>query len=176
MSVVVPDSGLWRCLFEVESFLGDVRPGDEPIDHVEFENLLMYGGASCLLQGLIGNITGTAGQALTRFDNTNAAIGAGDSTTAAVATHTDLQAVTNKLRKGMDATYPLHTDGTTIASNVITFRSTFGTSDANFDWQEIGIFNSPTAATGRMLNRKTQAIGVKTSSISRVVTATITLA
>ncbi|WP_298799979.1 hypothetical protein [Pseudonocardia sp. 73-21] len=176
MSAVVRERGLWRCVFEVESFAGDVAPGDTPLDRCEFENLLMYGGMSCIFQSLIGNGSGAAGGALTYFNNANAAIGAGDSTTAAAATQTDLQAATNKLRKGMDATYPLHTDGVTSASNVITFRSTFGTAEANFDWQEVGIFNSATAATGRMLNRKTQAIGVKTSSISRVITATITLA
>jgi hypothetical protein len=76
-------------------------------------NLLMYGGASCQWQTLIGNGTASAGQALTFFNNAQAAIGVGDSSTAAVATHTNVQASTNKLRVAMDSTYPQHTDATT---------------------------------------------------------------
>src|SRR5678810_315663 len=99
-------------------------------------NLLMFGGASCLWQCLIGNGTTSAGQALTFFNNAQAAIGVGDSVTAAAGTQTDLQAATNKLRKAMDATYPQHTDATTSGAASIVFRSTFATTDANFAWQE----------------------------------------
>lgn len=139
-------------------------------------NLLMYGGASCLWECLVGNGTGTAGQALTFFNNGNAAIGTGDSSTAAAATQTDLQASTNKLRKAMDATFPTHTDGTSSGSASAVFRSTFGTSDANWAWAEWGIFNSPTAATGRMLNRKVESLGTKTSAATWVFTCTLSLA
>jgi hypothetical protein len=150
---------------------------DAHIETVEREgNLLMYGGASCLWQALIGNGTTTAGQALTYFSNTRAAIGAGDSSTAAAATQTDLQAATNKARVGMDASYPTHTDATTSGAATITFRATFDTSTANFTWAEWGIFNSSTAATGRMLNRKVEALGTKTSAQTWQMTVTITLA
>jgi hypothetical protein len=89
-------------------------------------NLLLIGGASALWQRFIG--TG-----VTAFDNSNAYLGVGDSTTAATDTQTDLQAATNKLRKAMDATYPLHTDSTgTVGSKTITYRSTFATADANW--------------------------------------------
>lgn len=147
------------------------------VDVLEREgNLLMYGGASCLWQCLIGNGTGTAGQALTYFNNGNAALGVGDSTTAAAATQTDLQAATNKLRKGMDATYPQHTDATTSGAATITFRATFGSSDANFAWQEWIVANSPTAGTGRALNRKVESLGTKASGTTWVFTVTLTLA
>lgn len=139
-------------------------------------NLLMYGGASCLWQCLIGNGTGTGGQALTFFNNGNAAIGSGDSNTAAAATQTDLQASTNKVRQAMDATYPTHTDATSSGAASIVFKSTFGTSAANWAWQEWGVFNSPTAATGRMLNRKVESLGTKTSAASWAFTVTLTLA
>lgn len=92
----------------------------------------------------------------TFFNNANAFIGVGDSTTAFSAAHTDLQAATNKLRKAMDATFP--SGGT----NVITFRSTFGTSDANYAWQEWGVFNASSAGT--MLSRKVESLGTKTSA------------
>jgi hypothetical protein len=168
------ESGLWIARAKVEKYQQDISPyiGREHEFHGEFDpydviegepNMLMNGGISCLWQSLIGNGTATAGQNLTYFNNGNAAIGVGDSTTAAAATHTDLQAATNKLRRAMEATYPQHTDGTTAAANTITFRSSFATGDANFAWQEWGVFNSATAATGRMLNRKVESLGTKSS-------------
>ena len=109
--------------------------------------------------GLVGG-TGTA------FNNTNSYIGAGDSTTAFSAAQTDLQAATNKLRKAMDATYPQ------TATNVMTFRSTFGTADANFAWQEWGVFNA--ASGGTMMNRKVESLGTKTSAQTWQVTCALT--
>lgn len=113
---------------------------------------------------LAGLTTGTG----TAFNNANAYIGVGDSTTAFAATQTDLQAATNKLRKAMDATYP------TVAANVITFRSTFATGDANFAWNEWGVFNA--ASGGTMLNRKVESLGTKTSAQTWQFTVQITLA
>lgn len=177
------DGFLWRCETKLEKFWGDPTQEErdfgtvEPFEVVEIDgNLLMYGGASVQWQTLIGNGTTTAGQSLTYFNNAQAAIGVGDSTTAAVATHTDLQAATNKLRKAMDATYPQHTDATTSGAASIIFRSTFATADANWAWQEWGVFNSSTAATGRMLNRKVESLGTKTSAATWVLTVTLSLA
>lgn len=150
--------------------------GVAPYETLEREgNLLMNGGISCLFQCLIGNGTSTAGQNLTYFNNAQAAIGVGDSNTAAAATQTDLQAATNKVRKAMDATFPAHTDGTTSGAASIVFKSTFTTSDANWAWLEWGVFNSASAATGRMLNRKQENLGTKTSAGTWVLTVTITL-
>lgn len=92
----------------------------------------------------------------TFFDNSNARLGVGDSTTAYAAGQTDLQAATNKLRKGMEATYPQRT------ANVIDLRSVFATGEANFAWEEWGIFNA--GAAGTMLTRKVEALGTKTSA------------
>lgn len=139
-------------------------------------NLLMYGGASCQWQTLIGNGTGTAGQALTFFNNTNAAIGVGDTNTAAVATTNDLVAATNKLRVAMDATYPVHTDGIVVGAATCVFKSTFATGQANWAWAEWGVFNSASAGTGRMLNRKVEALGTKTSASTWALTVSLTLA
>jgi hypothetical protein len=149
--------------------------GVQPYETIEREgNLLMYGGASCLWECLIGNGTGTASQTLTYFNNGNAHIGVGDSTTAAAATQTDLQASSNKLRKAMDATFPTHTDGVIVGAASIQFKSTFGTSDANWDWEEWGVFNA--ASGGRMLNRKVEDLGTKTGAASWAFTVTLTLA
>jgi hypothetical protein len=163
----------WRARVRVDKLDADGRLYARR-EHIG--NLLMYGGASCQWETLVGNGTATAGQNLTYFNNANAAIGVGDSTTAAAATQTDLQAATNKLRKAMNATYPQHTDGTTAAANTITFQSTFATTDANFAWQEWGVFNSATAATGRMLNRAVTSLGTKTSASAWQFTVTLSLA
>jgi hypothetical protein len=139
-------------------------------------NLLMYGGASLLIEYSLGNGTATAAQALTYMSNAQAAIGVGDSSTAAAATQTDMQAATNKLRVAMDATYPTHTDGTSSGNASWSLRSTFSTAQANWAWQEWGCFNAAGAGVGRMLNRKVESLGTKTSAAAWVFTVTLTLA
>lgn len=114
---------------------------------------------------IVTRITSSSG---TIFDNTNSYLAAGDSSTNATPlTYTDLQASTNKLRKAMDATYP------TVATNVITFRSTFSTSDANYAWNEWGIFNASSAGT--MLSRKVESLGTKPGSQTWQLTAQLTI-
>lgn len=165
----------WHAEWRVEKFhdAADyeqvLREGMAPDEVIAGEgNLLVYGGASALWHRLTGGVSVTA------FDNSNAYVGVGDSATAAAATQTDLQASTNKLRKAMEATYPQHTDGTGAASNAeVVFRSSFATGEANFAWQEWAIFNASTA--GRMLNRKVESFGTKSSG-TWTLTITLTLA
>lgn len=134
----------------------------KPEDVLEDDgNLLVFGGASTLWECLIGNGTATAAQTLTFFNNANAHLGVGDSSTAAAATQTDLQAGANKSRKAMEATFPTHTDGTTSGSHQIVFKSSWGTGDANFAWNEWGLFNG--SSGGRMLNRKVASLGTKST-------------
>jgi hypothetical protein len=164
----------WRAEWKLEKFHGDDTDAD-PYEVIEgIGNLLMYGGASCLWECLIGDGTSSGGASLTYFDNAHAYIGVGDSTTAEAATQTDLQASSNKLRKAVDATFPSHSDGTTSGAATITFKATFATTDANFHWQEWGIFNG--SSGGRMLNRKVTDLGTKTSASAWAFTVTLTLA
>jgi hypothetical protein len=192
------DAQFWRCFTELDKFEGDIEyevkgPGllipkqagkvVEPFEHSEVHgNVLVIGGASIQWQTLIGNGVTTVSAATGYFNNANSHISVGDSTTAAADTQTELQAATNRVRKAMDATYPLHTDTTgTAGSKSITFRSTFATGDANFAWQEWGLFNGPgpggPPTTGsRMLNRKVESLGTKTSAATWVLTVTLSLA
>jgi hypothetical protein len=101
------------------------------------------------------------------FDNANANIGVGDSTAAFSAEQTDLQAATNKFRKGMDVSYP-----TTVA-NILTFKSTYGPSEANFAWNEWGVFNA--ASGGTMLNRVVEYNGTKLSGQTWVFQVDLTI-
>ncbi len=104
----------------------------------------------------------------TFLNSSNSHLGVGDSNTAFSAAQTDLQAASNKLRKAMEASYPPRSAG------ALTFRSLFGTSDANFAWQEWGVFNA--SSSGTMFSRKVESLGTKTSAQSWQLTATVTLA
>lgn len=123
-------------------------------------NLLLTAGATALWTALTGG-------SITAFSNANAYIGVGDSSTAESAAQTDLQAASNKARKAMDATYPQ------VSTNTCVFKSTFGTSDANFAWAEWGLFNASTAGT--MLNRKVASLGTKTNAATWALTITLSL-
>jgi len=88
----------------------------------------------------------------TPYDEGNAYIGVGDSSAGFDAEHSDLQG-SNKEREGMEGGYPSRDDAE------LTFRATFGEDDANFEWEEWGIFNDDTAGT--MLNRVVEDNGEK---------------
>lgn len=104
----------------------------------------------------------------TFLNSSNAHLGVGDSSTAFAASQTDLQAASNKLRKAMESGYP------TRSSGALTFRSLFGTSEANFAWAEWAVFNASTSGT--MFSRKVEALGTKTNTQSWQLTATVTVA
>ena len=125
-------------------------------------NLLLNEGINLLLSLL-------AGGAGTDFGNTNAYLGVGDSSTAASASQTGLQAATNKLYKAMDASYPTY--GT---SQKITFKSTFTSAEANFDWNEFTVANGNSDAAVN-LNRKVSTQGTKVSGQTWELTLEITL-
>jgi hypothetical protein len=93
----------------------------------------------------------------TKWDNTNARLGVGDSNTAPEATQTGLQASTNKAYKAMDATWPQRTNQTA------EWRATFGGSEANFAWEEYTVVNAADD-TGKNLNRKTASKGTKAAN------------
>ena len=60
----------------------------------------------------------------------------------------------------------------TRSNNSVTFKATFDTADANWNWNEWGVFNASTE--GVMLNRKVENLGTKTSSATWVFTVTLT--
>lgn len=130
------------------------------------------------IAGVIINEDPNTAAAPDLFINANAAIGVGDTATAFVNTQTDLQGSvygTNKDKKAMDAGYP------SILANVITFRSTFATSEANYAWQEWAVFNfpaetAPSAPAGEyMINRKVESLGTKTSEETWEITVELTV-
>lgn len=120
---------------------------------------LTTAGVNFLSQAAIGQ--GTV------FNAANARLGVGDGTAAFAVSQTDLQG-TNKFRKAMDADYP------TVAPPKVTFKSTFEQSEANFSWNEWGIFNAATG--GVMLNRVLESNGTKQSNQTWVLEVEITFA
>lgn len=126
---------------------------------------LTNAGRNHIARAIINN-TGESPD-LVHFDQTNTRIGVGDSSTAFSASQTDLQAATNKHREALDSAPDL------TSANVIRFVSTFESADANFDWNEWGIFNA--ASGGTMLLRKVSALGTKTSAAAWTLTVDITV-
>ena len=155
--VTATDSFHWACRVRVEKY----RDGEsDPYEVIEVDGNILVNTGIALMEDLLIGAGGTV------FSNANAHLGVGDSTTAAAASQTDLQASTNKFRKAMEATFPSR------SAQTLTFKSSFGTGDANFAWEEWGTFNASSAGT--MLNRKVQSFGTKSSG-TWVLTATITI-
>jgi len=153
----------WKPRWKIEKYADDetCRAGT-PNEVLEFDgNLLLNEGINAIW-------TLVCGGSETAFSNANARIGVGDSNVAEAATQTDLQAATNKLYKVMDAGYP--TFGT---NQKVTFRSTFGATEANWAWNEITVDNGSVAL--KNLNRKVQVMGTKANPATWVVTLEITL-
>jgi hypothetical protein len=91
-----------------------------------------------------------------KWDNTNAYLGVGDSSTAPVATQTGLLAAVNKFWEPLDATYPQRT------GQVCEWRATFEDGDAEFAWEEYTVVNA-SDDTGDNLNRCIASKGTKAS-------------
>jgi hypothetical protein len=129
---------------------------------VEFE------GNVCLNEGIQAFEELLAGIATpTKWDNTNARTGVGDSATGENATQTGLQAATNKFWRIMDASYPSR------SGQALSWRSTYGSTEANYAWNEFTVVNAADDS-GLNLNRKVSAQGTKTSGQTWVLTVTIT--
>lgn len=159
----------WAVSWRVEKFFhrdAHEIEGVKPDEVVEIEdNGLLNNGITALLDLLAG------GGNYPAYNNANANLGVGDSNVAFAATQTDLQAAVNKLYKTMDATYPQ------VAGQSITFRATFGGTDANFAWEEMAVKNGSGAvsATVKVLNRRVASSGVKANGSTWTLTLTITV-
>ena len=150
----------WARLLKHVRFLYDLKVGRQerkfyrlfkPYEVIEMkENCLLNSG----INEMWDLITGVVSGALHIYDNAAGQIGVGDSATAADATQTDLQAATNKTYKGMEAGYPTST------AQKANFKSSFGSADANYVWNEWVVKQSSSAIC---LNRKVESLGTKAS-------------
>src|SRR6266404_8532409 len=135
------------------------------------DSITEFKGNPGLNEGLNAACLLIIGGSATAYNAANARIGVGNSTTAAVATQTDLQAAAgaaNQQYNGMNSSYP------SVSGQTISFQSDFATSVANFAWQEWTIDNG--AAAHLNLNRKVTSYGTKPNTETWTLTATLTLA
>lgn len=121
-------------------------------------NLLVNAGIQRVMDAAMGPATGQV------WNSTHAGIGVGNSSTAATAADTDLGAAagsTNRQFEGMNATFPSRSGQT------VTYQSDFGSSVANFHWQEWCVDQNAatpgTTVTAPMLNHKVEDLGTKTT-------------
>ena len=122
-----------------------------PFQVIEMEhNCLLNTGIDKIWDLVTGVVSGTDHI----YDNAKAQIGVGDSTDEEDATETDLQAPTNKTYKGMEGGYPTST------TQKATFKSSFGSADANYAWNEWVVKQLTSAVC---LNRKVESLGTKST-------------
>lgn len=149
------DRGIWRVKTTLKKYAEDITqlPPEEAEKAVPYE-VIEHRGNLLLNEGIneLWTILCSAGG--TKFDNTNAYIGVGNSTDAAAAAQTGLQGGSTAY-KGMDASYPTY--GT---SQKATFRATFGAAEGNFAWEEWTVANGNSDAA-KNLNRKVESLGTK---------------
>jgi len=156
------ESASWR----IEKFADDaayVRGESYAVSEIE-GNLLLNEGIAALLLLLIGG----GGDA---YSNGNTYLGVGDSSTAAAAAQTGLQAAANKLWKAMEVDYPTSPP----ANEQVIFRSVFTGAEANYAWEEFTVVNAATDA-GDNLCRKISSEGTKEVGETWTLTYTMTLA
>lgn len=131
-------------------------------------DVVRFDGNLLLNEGINELTTLLAGGAGTAFSNANAYLGVGDDNTAEAATQTGLQAATNKLYKAMEAGFPTYG-----SSQEIAFKSSFGSSEANWNWREFTVANG-NSDSSENLNRKVSDQGTKASGQTWDLTLTIT--
>lgn len=169
------EKGSWKCKYRLEKRKGDINAYKSAIGRKTFLDVVkpyevIEGEDNCLLNTGIDEmwdlVTGAVSGASHIFDNAAATIGVGDSNTAADATQTDLQAAVNKTYKAMEGGFPTST------AQKITCKSSFGSSDANYEWKEWVVKQSTSA---KCINRKVDAMGTKASGSTWTLEITVTL-
>jgi hypothetical protein len=155
----------WKVDAQVQKWhdSSDHEAGLAPDEVLEMQgNLLLNAG----ITRLVNLLTGAGG---TAYNAANSRIGVGNSTTAASAGQTDLQGA-SKYFKLVDSVTP--------SGQTVTWVATFGSSDANFAWEEWGVDNgssSGATVTAPLLNRKVTSMGTKSSGSTWTLTVTVTI-
>ncbi|HSW37858.1 MAG TPA: hypothetical protein VLL97_00025 [Acidobacteriota bacterium] len=158
----IKDKSRYQTLWTIRKYANDADyAAGRPFETARIDGNVM------LNEGIGEHIDLLCGIGGTAFSNANAYIGVGDSDTAAAASQTALQAETNKLFKAMESGYPQRSNQT------VTFRSVYGSADANYAWKEFTVSNSNSDA-GKNLNRKVSDQGTKASGQTWTVDLSIT--
>lgn len=149
---MIDDQIVYKAAWVIHKYASDEDyASNRPYAVSRFDGNLLLNEGKARLHNLL---TGVAGA---NYGNAAAYLGVGDSAVAEQVTDTGLLAAVNKFWRPMEATYPIWT-----APNKTTWRSVFGTTEANYAWNEFTVVNASTD-TGDNLNRKTSAQGTKTA-------------
>jgi hypothetical protein len=170
------ESASFKVLWTVEKWNNseDHLAGKLP-DEVVYapKNLLVTGGINLMLNLLCATTANTGLSGFTTYGSGTAVLRVGDGSTAAASGDTNLSAGANLAESVMDAGFP------TVVITTATWRSTYGSSSANFTWNEVAVQNLPTGGGVnsyiRILNHKVQNFGTKASGSTWTLTLTITV-
>ncbi len=116
-----------------------------PFEVIEGEGNLLLNAGIDLMEDLITGVSANL------YDSTHAEVGVGNSNTAAAAGQTTLQGGSTDWQ-GMEGGYP------TSASQVMTFKGSWGAGDGNFAWEEWAVRENQTNV---LMNRKVESLGTK---------------
>jgi len=155
----------WQMKARLFKYKEDITPfaklGREALFHKLFKPYeVIEQEGNCLLNTGIDEIwdlvTGAQVQTNREFSEANAQIGVGNSNTAADPTDTDLIGA-SKCYKAMEGGYPTST------TQKATFKSSFGSADANYAWEEWVVKSVSGTPTNICLNRKVESLGTKST-------------
>lgn len=149
----ISEHSQWRVEWKVEKWIDTARKiaGFEPDEVVcDTQNIILDSGANEMLK-LIAGTGGTA------FDATNSYIFVGTDTSAENSAQSGVLATGgNRAYAKLDSGYPA------VSGRQVTYRASFGDSEANFAWNEASIANGIGASSVSM-NRKVSSLGTKTT-------------
>lgn len=139
---------------QLEEYGQDANLHTEPASTEEFKgNLVLNEGVELMLNLLTGN-TGYGAA----YSAANAHIGVGNDNTPVLANQTGLLATSPApVYRAMEVGYPA------VSGTTLSFQATFGSTDANFEWNEWSVGNS--SSGGINLNRKVVNLGTKAGGI-----------
>lgn len=141
------EKALWKITKYADA---DAKAKGESYETKEIDgNILVNEGINELLTILGSAATGT------KYDNTNAYLIVGTGSGAAAASDTEAT-FTAGVKEGMEDGYPTY--GT---DQKIIWKASYDGDTANQAWGEFGVLNASSA--GKLLNRKVEAEGTKTS-------------
>jgi len=160
-----PIQGLgWRCEAYLHKYTKHQWDNGLPAYEVQgpLPNVPTIGGISLLWERAIGLAPSTSatGATLQAISSGNVRMGVSTSTAAASKATTGL---------GGSPVYSSHTSGdphadsvSSTAAQTVTYKGSWGTTQANFAWRTWGVLNS-TAASRRLINHALQNLGTKTT-------------
>ena len=179
---IVDSNKNWKVLWTVEKWnkSEDHAAGARPDEIVCVqENLLVTGGINLMLNLLCNTTFNTGLSGFTPYGSGTAVLRVGDTNTAATSGDTNLGGGGGSQGTNWDES-PMNSGYPTVVTTTATWQSTYGSTQANFQWNEVAVQNLNTGSQlpnsyRRILNHKVQNFGTKASGSTWTLTLTITV-